>query len=67
MLSKPIDPLVQSISPQIAQALIQAGFLTTISPQIAETLIQAGFLTNPHIPSKFFRAAPLESFQARPD
>ena len=28
MLSKPIDPLVQSISPQIAQALIQAGFLT---------------------------------------
>jgi hypothetical protein len=28
MLSKPIDPLVQLISPQIAQALIQAGFLT---------------------------------------
>ena len=26
MLSKPIDPLVQSISPQITQALIQAGF-----------------------------------------
>jgi hypothetical protein len=52
MLSKPIDPPAQSISPQIAQALIQAGFLTMISPQIAETLIQAGFLTNPQIPPK---------------
>lgn len=36
MISKSLDPLVQLISPQIAQALIEAGFLT--NPQIPSKL-----------------------------
>jgi hypothetical protein len=47
MLSKPIDPLLQLISPQIAQALIQAGFVT--NPQIPKLATPDGGVSWRHL------------------
>jgi hypothetical protein len=47
MLSKPIDPLMQLISPQIAQALIQAGFLA--NPQIPKLATPDGGVSWRHL------------------
>ena len=47
MLNKPIDPLVQSISPQIAQALFEAGFLT--NPEIPNSVAPDGGVSWGHL------------------
>jgi hypothetical protein len=50
MPSKPIDSLVQLITPQVAEALIQAGFLT--NPQIPKLATPDGGVSSRHLDPK---------------